>query len=92
MQANLNGHKMDNLLAIEDLEVTMRRVTIREEFNSEDMVVLKNGVSIPAQFRQEAGVIADFGTLTFQKQHPCKGGKESEKCPPPDCPGLGMEV
>ena len=23
MQANLNGHKMDNMLAIEDLEITM---------------------------------------------------------------------
>ena len=59
---------MDNLLAIEDLEVTMRRVTFREDFNSGDMVVLENGVSIPAQFRQDSGVVADFGTLTVQKQ------------------------
>ena len=50
MQANLNGHKMDNLLAIEDLEVTMRRVTIREDFDSGDLVVLENRVSIPVQF------------------------------------------
>ena len=50
MQANLNRHRMDNLLAIENLEVTMRRVTIREDFDSRDMVVLENGVSIPAQF------------------------------------------
>ena len=50
MQANLNGHRMDDLLAVEDLEVTMRGVTIREDFNSRDMVVLENGVSIPAQF------------------------------------------
>ena len=50
MQANINGHRMDNLLAIEDLEVTMQRVTIREDFDSGDMVVLENGVSIPAQF------------------------------------------
>ena len=50
MQANLNGHKMDNLLAIEDLEVTMQRVTIREDFDSRDLVVLENRVSIPAQF------------------------------------------
>ena len=61
---------MDNLLAIEDLEVTMRRVTIREDFNSGDVMVLENGVSIPAQFRQDSGVIADFGMLTFQKQQP----------------------
>ena len=51
MQANLNGHKMDNLLAIEDMEVTMQRVTIREDFDRGDMVVLENGVSIPAQFQ-----------------------------------------
>ena len=61
---------MDSLLAIEDLEVTMQRVTIREDFDSRDLVVLENGVSIPAQFRQEAGVIADFETLMFQKQRP----------------------
>ena len=41
---------MDDLLAIEDLEVTMQRVTIREDFDSGDMVVLENGVSIPTQF------------------------------------------
>ena len=29
IQANLNGHKMDNLLAIEDLEVNMQRVKIK---------------------------------------------------------------
>ena len=50
MQANLNGHRMDDLLAVEDLEVSMQRVTIREDFNSGDMVVLENRVSIPAQF------------------------------------------
>ena len=48
----------------------MQRVTIREDFDSGDMVVLENGVSIPAQFGQDSGVIADFGTLTFQKQLP----------------------
>ena len=50
MQANLNRHRIDYLLAVEDLEVTMQRVTIREDFDSGDMVVLENGVSIPAQF------------------------------------------
>ena len=50
MQANLNGHRMDYLLAMEDLEVTMQRVTIREDFDSGDMVDLENGVSNPAQF------------------------------------------
>ena len=50
MQVNLNGHKMDSLLAIEDLEVTMQRVTIIDDFNSRDLVVLENGVSILAQF------------------------------------------
>ena len=28
MQASLNGHKMDSLLTTENLEVTMRKVTI----------------------------------------------------------------
>ena len=53
MQTNLNGHKMDSLLTTENLEVTMQKVTIREDFDSGDLVVLKNRVSIPAQFWQE---------------------------------------
>ena len=48
----------------------MRRVIIMEDINSRDMVVLENEVSIPAQFRQDSRVLADFGMLTFQKQQP----------------------
>ena len=65
MQANLNGHKMDSLLATENLEVIMQKVTIREDFDSGDLVVLEKGVSIPAQFQQEQGGIAYFGTLVY---------------------------
>ena len=65
MQAILSGHKMDSLMAIKNLEVIMQKVTIREDFDSGDLVVLENGVSIPAQFWQEQGVIADFGTLVL---------------------------
>ena len=40
MQASLNGHKKDSLLTKEYLEVTMRKVTIQEDFDSGDLVVL----------------------------------------------------
>ena len=50
MQASLNGHKKECLLTRENLEVTMQKVTIREDFDSGDLVVLEHGVSIPVGF------------------------------------------
>ena len=47
---------MVSLLTTENLEVTIQPVTIREDFDSGDLVVLEHGVSIPAQFRQDQGV------------------------------------
>ena len=65
MQTSLNGKKMVSLFVTENLEVTVRLVTVQEEFDSGDLVVMENGVSIPAVFRQEQGVIANFGTLVL---------------------------
>ena len=61
----MNSNRMESVFVTESLEVTTRTVTVREDFNSGDIVVRENGVSIPAAFRQEQGVIADFGTLVF---------------------------
>ena len=65
MDTSINRRQMSSLFITESLEVTMRTVTVREDFDSGDIVVRENGVSIPAAFRQEQGVIADFGTLVF---------------------------
>ena len=48
METNLNGYKMVSLLTTENLEVTVRPVTIWEGFNTGDIVVIKHGVSILA--------------------------------------------
>ena len=58
---------MVSLFVTENLEVTVRVVTVQEEFDSGDIVVMENGVSIPAVFRQEQGMIADFGMLVLRQ-------------------------
>ena len=63
----MNGTKMVSLFVTENLEVTIRIVTLQEKFESGDLVVMENSVSIPAVFRQERGVIADFGTLVLRQ-------------------------
>ena len=70
MDSHVDSNRMESLLVTESLEVTIRTVTIREEFDTGDIVVKENGVSIPAAYKQNAGMIADFGTLVFQRNHP----------------------
>ena len=53
MDMSLNGRRMTSLFFTENLEVTVRTVTVQENFDSRDIVVMKNGVSISAVFRQE---------------------------------------
>ena len=67
MDSHVDSNRMESLLVTESLEVTIRTVTIREEFDTGDNVVKENGVSIPAVYRQDTGMIADFGTLVFQQ-------------------------
>ena len=62
----MNRKNMVSLFVTENLEVIVRAVTVQEEFDSGDIVVMENGVSIPAVFRQEQGVIADFGMLVLR--------------------------
>ena len=66
MDSSINGRRMESLFVTESLEVTIRTVTIQEELNSRDIVVKENGVSIPAAFRQDQGMVTDFGNLAFQ--------------------------
>ena len=68
MDSSINSRRMSSLFVTESLEGTIRTVTVREEFDSEDIVVRENGVSIPAAFRQDQGVVADFRILVFRRQ------------------------
>ena len=73
IQTSLHGKKMDSLLVTENLEITVQVVIVCQEFNSGDLVVMENGVSIPAVFRQDQGVSADFGTLVLRcHRAPCQ--------------------
>ena len=57
----MNGEYMVSLFVTKNLEVTVKTVMVREGFDSRDIVIMENSASIPAVFRQEQGVIADFG-------------------------------
>ena len=70
MDSHMDSNRMESLLVTKSLEVTIRTVMIREEFNTGDIVVKENSVSIPAAYKQNTGMIADFGTLVFQRNHP----------------------
>ena len=73
MDSYINGNRMESLFVTESLEVTIRTVTVREEFDTGDIVVRENGVSIPAKYKQDQGMVADFGTLVFrQHRAPCQ--------------------
>ena len=67
MDSNVDGNRMESLFVTESLEVTRRTVMVREEFNTGDIVVRENGVTIPATYRQDQGIIADFRTLVFRR-------------------------
>ena len=58
---------MVSLLVNESLEVTMKRVTVGEDFNSGDILVTDNGISVAATLRQGQGIVADFGTLRLRQ-------------------------
>ena len=66
----MDSNRMESLFVTESLEVTLRTVMIREEFDTGDIVMKENGVSIPAVYRQDFGMIANFGTLMFQRHRP----------------------
>ena len=63
----VSGKHMVSLLVTESLEVTMKRVTIREDLDSGDILVTDNGVSVAANLRQGQGVVADLGTLLLRQ-------------------------
>ena len=58
---------MVSLLVTESLEVAVKRVTVREDFDSGDILVTEYGISVAANLRQGHSVVADFGTLLLQQ-------------------------
>ena len=73
MDSQVDGNRMESLLTTKSLEFTLRTITIQEEYNTDDIIVKENGVSIPAAYKQDLGMITDFGSLVFQRnQPPCQ--------------------
>ena len=66
MDSHINGNRMESLFVNESLEVTIRTVTVIEEFDTCNIIVREKCDSIPAAYRQDQGMIIDFGTLVFQ--------------------------
>ena len=69
----VDGHRIASLVTTESLEITIRTVTVREEYATGDLVIKENGVSIPAVFKHDGGMSTDFRTLVFYRgQPPCQ--------------------
>ena len=69
----VDGHRIKSLSITESLEFTIRVVTVREEYNTGDIIIGENGVSILAAYKQNAGMTTNFATLMFHKgQPPCQ--------------------
>ena len=66
MQTSWNGHKMVSLWNAENLEVTIQSITTQEDFDSREIVIMGNSVSIPGASQQEQGVIAHSRTSVFR--------------------------
>ena len=61
----VDGHRVASLLTTESLEFTIRVVMVREEYDTGDIIIWENGVSIPAAYKHDGGMTTDFGTLVF---------------------------
>ena len=69
----VDGEMVASLLTTESLEFTIRTVMVREEYDTGDIVIKENGVSIPAAYKQNSGMNTNFGTLVFNRgQPPCQ--------------------
>ena len=61
----VDGHRIESLLTTESLEFSIRTVTVREEYDTGDIIIRENGVSIPATYKQNGGMTTNFGNLVF---------------------------
>ena len=52
VDANIGREHMSSLFVTENLEVTVKTVTVREMFDNWDIMVIENGAYIPATLRQ----------------------------------------
>ena len=66
--ASIGREHMMSLFVTENLEVTVKTVTVRERFDNGDIMVIENGAYILATLRQGQGVISDFGTLLLKQR------------------------
>ena len=71
------GHDpIDQLLVTESLTVVTKKVTIRENFRTGDMIVLEHGAYLPSPYWQGEGIVTEFGTLLLnRRQVPCQWKK-----------------
>ena len=68
--SQVDGHRIESLLTTESLEFSIRTVTVIEEYDTGDIIIRENGVSIPAAYKQNGGMTTNFGTLVFHRSQP----------------------
>ena len=60
------GSKLWYLLVVEDIEVKVCEVTVREKFDGGEILIEENGIAIPKCYQETSGVVEEFGTLAFK--------------------------
>ena len=74
---SIGNNPMDQLLVTESLTVVNKKVTIREDFRTGDMIVLEHGAYLPSPHWQGEEIVTEFGTLLLnRRQVPCQWKKE----------------
>ena len=55
------------LLVVENIEVKVREVTIREMFDGGEILIEELGIAIPKCYQETSGIVEEFGTLAFKR-------------------------
>ena len=74
----VDGERIASLLTTENLEFTIRTVTVREEYDTGDIIIRENGVSIPAAYKQTGGMNPTSEPLYSIEVNRLVSGKESK--------------
>ena len=53
-------------MVVEDIEVKVHEVTVREKFDGGGILIKELGIAIPKCYQETSGIVEEFGTLAFK--------------------------
>ena len=58
------GSKLWYLLVVEDIEVKVCEVTVREKFDGGEILIEELGIAIPKRYQETSEMLEEFGALS----------------------------